>query len=49
MEAMSAKIAQLSLIYALTTALAARHYEDTVQRAKKTRTLIDSIRLEGSR
>lgn len=48
-EAMSAKIAQLSLIYALTTALSARHYEDTVQRAKKTRALIDSIRLEGSR
>lgn len=48
-EAMSAKIAQLSLIYALTTALSARHYDDTVQRAKKTRALIDSIRLEGSR
>ena len=30
-EAMSAKIAQLSLIYALTTALSSKHYEDTVQ------------------
>ena len=48
-EAMSAKIAQLSLIYALTTALSARHYDDTLQRAQKTRTLIDSIRLEVSR
>ena len=48
-EAMSAKIAQLSLIYALTTALSARHYDETLQRAKKTRTLIDTIRLEGSR
>lgn len=45
-EAMSAKIAQLSLIYALTTALSAKHYDDTLQRAKRTRELINSIRLE---
>ena len=44
-----AKIAQLSLIYALTTALSARHYDETLQRAQKTRALIDSIRLEASR
>lgn len=48
-EAMSAKIAQLSLIYALTTALSVRHYEDTVKRAKKTRALISAIRLEESK
>ena len=45
-EAMSAKIAQLSLIYALTTALSARHYDDTLQRAIRTRQLVDTIRLE---
>ena len=45
-EAMSAKIAQLSLIYAMTTALSAREYEQTLDRAKKTRALIGTIRLE---
>lgn len=45
-EAMSAKIAQLSLIYAMTTALSARTYNDTVLRAKRTRELINSIRQE---
>lgn len=45
-EAMSAKIAQLSLIYALTTALSARHYDDTLQRAVRTRQLVNTIRLE---
>lgn len=48
-EAMSAKVAQLSLIYALTTALSARTYDDTVQRAKRTRELINSIRQEVSK
>lgn len=48
-EAMSAKIAQLSLIYALTTALSARSYEDTAQRARRTRELINSIRQEDAR
>ena len=45
-EAMSAKIAQLSLIYALTTALSSLNREDTLQRAKRTRELINSIRME---
>lgn len=45
-EAMSAKIAQLSLIYALTTALAAMAPEDAAARSARTRSLIDSIRLE---
>lgn len=45
-EAMSAKIAQLSLIYALTTALSSINRDDTLQRAKRTRELIDSIRME---
>lgn len=48
-EAMSAKIAQLSLIYALTTALSARSYDDTVRRARRTRELIDSIRQEDAK
>lgn len=48
-EAMSAKVAQLSLIYALTTALSARSYEDTARRAKRTRELIDSIRQEAAK
>lgn len=48
-EAMSAKIAQLSLIYAMTTALSARTYEDTVLRAKRTRELINSIRQEDTK
>ena len=43
-EAMSAKIAQL--IYALTTALSAGNYEDTLQRAMRTRQLVNTIRLE---
>jgi len=45
-EAMSAKIAQLSLIYALTTALSSMNREDTMQRAKRTRDLINTIRME---
>ena len=45
-EAMSAKIAQLSLIYAMTTVLSSGNYEDTLQRAKRIRQLIDSIRQE---
>lgn len=45
-EAMSAKIAQLSLIYALTTALSAANYEETVQRSKQARALVNTIRLE---
>lgn len=45
-EAMSAKIAQLSLIYALTTALSSKNREETQQRAKRTRELINSIRME---
>ncbi len=48
-EAMSAKIAQLSLIYAMTTALSARTYKDTVLRAKRTRELINSIRQEDTK
>lgn len=48
-EAMSAKVALLSLIYALTTALSARHYEETVSRAKRTRELINTIRQEEPR
>lgn len=48
-EAMSAKIAQLSLTYAMTTALSARTYEDTVLRAKRTRELINSIRQEDTK
>lgn len=48
-EAMSAKIAQLSTIYALTTALSARDYNDTLQRAVRTRQLIDTIRLEDKK
>ena len=44
-EAMSAKIAHLSLIYALTTALSAKTYNQTMIRAKRTRELIDSIRM----
>ena len=43
-EAMAAKIAQLSLIYALTTALSARNYEETAQRNKRSRELINTIR-----
>lgn len=46
-EAMSAKIAQYSLIYAMTVALSAQNYEDTVLRAKRTRDLLDAIRLDG--
>ena len=45
-EAMSAKIAQLSLIYALTTALSSKNRDETQQRAKRTRELINSIRME---
>jgi len=48
-EAMSAKIAQLSLIYALTTALSSLNQEDTMQRAKRTRELINSIRMEETK
>ena len=48
-EAMSAKIAQLSLIYALTTALSSMNQEDTLQRAKRTRELINSIRVEEAK
>lgn len=48
-EAMSAKIAQLSLIYALTTALSSYHQEDTKLRAKRSRELINSIRVEESK
>lgn len=48
-EAMSAKIAQLSLIYALTTALSARNYEDTVRRSKCARDLVNTIRIGETR
>ena len=48
-EAMSAKIAQLSLIYALTTALSSINRENTLQRAKRTRELINSIRVEETK
>jgi len=48
-EAMSAKIAQFSLIYAMTTALSARDYDKTLIRAKQSRDLINTIRLEEHR
>ena len=48
-EAMSAKIAQLSLIYALSTALSSRNRDDTLLRAKRTRELINTIRVEESK
>lgn len=48
-EAMSAKIAQLSLIYALTTALSAMNYEDTVRRSKCARDLVNTIRIGETR
>lgn len=44
-EAMSAKIAQLSLIYAITTAMSADNFEQAVQRSKRSRELINTIRL----
>ena len=47
-EAMSAKLAQLSLIYALTTALSAKNSADAAARAARTRSLIESIRMEAS-
>lgn len=43
-EAMSSKLAQLSLIYGLTTALSAKNYEETARRNKHSRDLINTIR-----
>ncbi len=48
-EAISSRIAHLSLIDVLTVSLSARNYEDTWSRAKQTRRLIDSIRYEGGK
>ena len=45
-EAMSAIIAQMSLIFAITVALSAKNYEKTLLRAKHARELINSVRLE---
>ena len=45
-EAMSAIIAQMSLIYAITVVLSAKNYEKTLLRAKHARALINSLRLE---
>ena len=44
-EAMSAKIAQLSLIYAMTVALSSMEYDKTVERAKQSRDMINTGRL----
>lgn len=43
-EAMSARIAQTSVIDALTIALSARNYEDTVARAKRSHELVNMVR-----
>jgi len=45
-EAMSSKIAQMNLIYAMTVALSSMDYEKTVQRARQSRKLVDTVRLE---
>lgn len=45
-EAMSAKIAQLSLVYAMTTALSSMDYDKAVERAKQSRDMINTVRLE---
>jgi len=45
-EAMSAKIAQLSLVYAMTIALSAMDYDQTVERSKKSHDLVNTVRLE---
>jgi DNA-binding MurR/RpiR family transcriptional regulator len=44
MEAISARIAHLSVIDALTIAISAKNYEMAQERAKVTHTLIDTIR-----
>lgn len=46
-EAMSARVAMLSLIDGITIALSARHYDDTVRRAQQIHALVDSVRRPG--
>lgn len=48
-EAMSARVAMLSLIDAVTIALSARDYDDTVRRARQIHALVDSVRRTGGR
>ena len=45
MEAVSSRIAHLSIIDTLTIALSAKHYDEAQLRAQKTRTMVETIRL----
>ena len=47
MEAISSRIAHWSVIDALTIALSARNYEAAQERAKKTKSLVDTIRYQS--
>lgn len=43
-EAISARIAHIGVLESIAVALSARHYDDAVERSKKTHSLINSVR-----